>query len=325
MKSVLSVQSHVTHGYVGGKAAIFPLQCRGWEVDNIDTVQFSNHTGYGSFMGRSTTSEVVELVFQGLNDIDVKYDAVITGYIPLAPLIELICGNIRKLKEKKPDMIYLLDPVMGDHGCMYVNESCTLMYKKILHEHFVDIITPNQYELELLTNSTVRTKQDLIRSVGYLHEIFHIRYVVVTSLENFEFKNKDNVLYCAVSDSKSGKRALFEVPVIKSYFTGVGDLFSALLLDRLYDLTRNGEDETTELELWRAIIQVLNIMLKTLHLTRSIGIENYKQNQTSNGKQVHDIESHINDKSMKFFELKVVQAKSFFSYEGMDEFSPIYY
>lgn len=30
---VLSVQSHVVFGYVGGKAAVFPLQCLGYDVD----------------------------------------------------------------------------------------------------------------------------------------------------------------------------------------------------------------------------------------------------------------------------------------------------
>ena len=38
---VLSVQSHVAFGYVGGKSAVFPLQCLGYDVDvrpsgNID-------------------------------------------------------------------------------------------------------------------------------------------------------------------------------------------------------------------------------------------------------------------------------------------------
>ena len=30
---VLSIQSHVAYGYVGGKAAVFPLQCLGYDVD----------------------------------------------------------------------------------------------------------------------------------------------------------------------------------------------------------------------------------------------------------------------------------------------------
>ena len=32
-KRVLSIQSHVVHGYVGGKAAVFPLQLMGFDVD----------------------------------------------------------------------------------------------------------------------------------------------------------------------------------------------------------------------------------------------------------------------------------------------------
>lgn len=30
---ILSIQSHVAYGYVGGKAVVFPLQCIGYDVD----------------------------------------------------------------------------------------------------------------------------------------------------------------------------------------------------------------------------------------------------------------------------------------------------
>ena len=50
-KKVLSIQSHVVHGYVGNKAATFPLQCKGWDVDALNTVQFSNHPAYGHISG----------------------------------------------------------------------------------------------------------------------------------------------------------------------------------------------------------------------------------------------------------------------------------
>jgi len=32
-------------GYVGNKSAVFPLQLLGYDVDPINSVQFSNHTG----------------------------------------------------------------------------------------------------------------------------------------------------------------------------------------------------------------------------------------------------------------------------------------
>uniref|UniRef100_A0A2K5S1Z2 pyridoxal kinase n=1 Tax=Cebus imitator TaxID=2715852 RepID=A0A2K5S1Z2_CEBIM len=41
---VLSIQSHVVRGYVGNRAATFPLQVLGFEIDAVNSVQFSNHT-----------------------------------------------------------------------------------------------------------------------------------------------------------------------------------------------------------------------------------------------------------------------------------------
>ena len=38
---VLSIQSHVAYGYVGGKAAVFPLQCLDYDVD-VSLVDFSD-------------------------------------------------------------------------------------------------------------------------------------------------------------------------------------------------------------------------------------------------------------------------------------------
>ena len=47
--NILSIQSHVAYGHVGNAAAAFPLQRLGIEVWQVHTVQFSNHTGYGSW------------------------------------------------------------------------------------------------------------------------------------------------------------------------------------------------------------------------------------------------------------------------------------
>ncbi|PIO63960.1 hypothetical protein TELCIR_14425 [Teladorsagia circumcincta] len=49
-KRVLSIQSHVVHGYAGNKASVFPLQLNGFEVDPINSVQFSNHAGNVEFL-----------------------------------------------------------------------------------------------------------------------------------------------------------------------------------------------------------------------------------------------------------------------------------
>lgn len=38
---MLSIQSHVAYGYAGGRAATFPLQLLGWDVDVVNTVKYS--------------------------------------------------------------------------------------------------------------------------------------------------------------------------------------------------------------------------------------------------------------------------------------------
>ncbi len=47
--NILSIQSWVSYGHVGNAAAVFPMQRLGHEVWAVNTVQFFNHTGYGSW------------------------------------------------------------------------------------------------------------------------------------------------------------------------------------------------------------------------------------------------------------------------------------
>ena len=79
-KRVLSIQSHVVHGYVGNRCAVFPLQLLGYEVDFINSVQFSNHTGYpltrGGIMDGQQLRELVDgLRANGL----LEYTHLVTG------------------------------------------------------------------------------------------------------------------------------------------------------------------------------------------------------------------------------------------------------
>jgi len=62
-RRVLSIQSHVVHGYVGNKSAVFPLQLHGFDVDFINSVQFSNHTGYKVFL-----LIIIEMQLKRIND-----------------------------------------------------------------------------------------------------------------------------------------------------------------------------------------------------------------------------------------------------------------
>lgn len=80
---VLSIQSHVVSGYVGNKAAVFPMQVLGFDVDFINSVQFSNHTGYPNKLKGTVLSGTELLALStGLSDnYLLDYDYLLTGYI----------------------------------------------------------------------------------------------------------------------------------------------------------------------------------------------------------------------------------------------------
>lgn len=315
MKSVLSIQSHVCHGYVGGKAAVFPLQCQGWEVDNINTVEFSNHTGYGTFNGSPVIARLLDQLFLGLIRNEAFYDAVISGYMPNEFVISKCCEGVKHLKDRNSNLMYLLDPVIGDEGHIYVDRSCLEGYRKVLRERIVDIITPNQFELELLLSCKIASIADLRKTFTILHEEYNIKYVIISSLKEFGENNEDTI-YCAASDSE--RTYLFKIPLIKSYFTGVGDLFSALLLDKIFHNRKSQMRSFSVLP--RAVNQVLTIIQKCLHLTYELGLEQYRKEVAIPVSDFTGPVGQINNKFMAFLELKIVEAKNLYSFNGDGEF-----
>ena len=76
---------------------------------------------------------------------------------------------MQELRGANKDFIYLCDPVLGDNGLLYVPEEMVGAYKKILH--IPNILTPNQFELELLTGLKVESIDDALVAINTLHAL----------------------------------------------------------------------------------------------------------------------------------------------------------
>ncbi|EEB97603.1 hypothetical protein MPER_03045 [Moniliophthora perniciosa FA553] len=148
---ILSVQSHVAYGYVGGKAAVFPLQCLGYDVDVVHTVHFSNHAGYARAGGTKTSATELKSIFEAMQTNELLNPTrLLTGYIPNAEALGAVKELAEKLKQRE-ELIYLLDPVMGDSGRLYVAPDVIPVYKSMLP--LATIITPNWFEVECVSMS----------------------------------------------------------------------------------------------------------------------------------------------------------------------------
>lgn len=74
----------------------------------------------------------------------------LSGYIPGAEAVNAVGAIGRELKEKSKTtpgkFFWVLDPVMGDNGRLYVAEDVVPAYRSLIHH--ADLILPNQFEAE---------------------------------------------------------------------------------------------------------------------------------------------------------------------------------
>ncbi|KAJ4960578.1 hypothetical protein NE237_020488 [Protea cynaroides] len=148
---VLSIQSHVVRGYVGNKSAVFPLQLLGFDVDPINSVQFSNNTGYPTFKGQALNGQQLWDLIEGLEANELLYYShLLTGYIGSVSFLETVLQAVNKLHSVNPKLTYVCDPVMGDEGKLYVPQELVSVYRERVVP-VASMLTPNQFEAELLT------------------------------------------------------------------------------------------------------------------------------------------------------------------------------
>ncbi|KAF9956214.1 putative pyridoxal kinase [Mortierella alpina] len=293
---VLSIQSHIVSGYCGNKAATFPLQLLGFDVDVMNTVSFSNHTGYPSWTGEKATGEQLAKLFEGLeaNGL-VEYTHILTGYIGSAQNLTTVTEIISQLKAQS-NPFFVLDPVMGDNGQLYVQPDVIPLYRELMK--FASAITPNQFEAEVLADKKITDVKSCLEVIEMLHNA-GVEHVVLTSVslsprdivehtarspatngcQNDKQENgrvdDESMLYCICSSKVDQEFRVHAIgfPTYDGYFTGTGDLFSALLVARLDEAIReevqaefkmspaNGHEAKTQLgPLAQACVKVVATM-----------------------------------------------------------------
>ncbi len=233
MQNVLSIQSWVSYGHVGNAAAIFPLQRMGFEVWAIHTVQFSNHTGYGAWKGMILPPEHIAEIVEGLSERGAlaSCDAVLSGYMGSAQTAEAILSAVARVREANPKALYCCDPVMGDmdRGVFVRTDIPEVMKHQVTT--LADVVTPNQFELELLTGKKVRTLADALDAATLLRQHIHQegpRIVLVTSLLRDDAPT-NTIETLVVADEGA---FVVNTPMIplEPPRNGTGDLIAALFL-----------------------------------------------------------------------------------------------
>lgn len=225
MRNVLSIQSWVAYGHVGNASAVFPMQRLGVEVWAINTVMFSNHTGYGKWRGPVFPADQVREVFEGIADRGVlgQCDGVVSGYMGDAAIGEAILDAAARVKAANPQALYCCDPVIGDVGRGVFVRPGIPEFMRDRAVPAADIVTPNQFELEYLSGMTVKTLADACKAADAVHKLGP-KTILLTSLHH-DGLAADKI---ALMVSHQGKRFAVETPMLKVSVNGAGDAIAAL-------------------------------------------------------------------------------------------------
>jgi pyridoxine kinase len=156
---VLSISSQVAYGPVGNTAAVPALNAAGFTVLEIPTIILSNHPGLGKPAGVRLPAIEIEAILEKLRDMGALADCagVLTGYFADAVQVMLAAHVISEMRQANPSVFVLVDPILGDHGALYVGEDVARAVRNKLVP-IADCITPNAFELAWLSGHPVSTK-----------------------------------------------------------------------------------------------------------------------------------------------------------------------
>lgn len=241
-KAVLVISSHVMAGTVGNRAAAFALERMGHPVWEIPTIVLPWHPGHGP-----ATRQVPDplLFSQSLEDLTQHPDfsslgAVLTGYLGEASQAAPIAKLVDKLKAANPEALYVCDPVMGEETGLYIPQQTAEAMRDILLPR-ADIITPNRFEWNWLTQSAASDNMELVKAAQSLD----IPKAIITSAFPMLRNSIGNLLVQKAEGDKIPQAILCEHQAIPTPPNGTGDLFAALYLG--HQLAGHSDEQSLKL------------------------------------------------------------------------------
>ena len=224
MKQILSIQSAVTCGFVGNSVAAPVITTLGMQPLLIDTISLAAHPGYGTIAGGPADQTQFSAILEALTTLRVlpQINSVVTGYLGDARQADPINSMIQGWQAERPDGVYILDPVLGDGGRLYVDSAIVDQIRQKLLP-VAHIVTPNQFELGLLTDSHIETAHEAARAAKtMLQQNPNLQAVIATGIAN-----EDR----GISDLKVTRQNVtaFDYAKRPHGVAGGGDLLTAIL------------------------------------------------------------------------------------------------
>ena len=223
-KKILTIQDISCVGQCSITVALPIISAAGIETAILPSAVLSTHTAgpFGHFTFRDLTEDLPK-INKHWNDMNIKFDAIYTGYIGSKLQIDYILDIISTtLKDGAP---LIVDPAMGDNGHLYTgfDEDFVSYMAKLCAK--ADVILPNLTEAAyLLKEECILANYDKEYIEGLVRRLAGLGAKVVI-LTGVGFK--ENELGVCIYDSKEDKTSYYLHNKISQSFHGTGDVFSS--------------------------------------------------------------------------------------------------
>lgn len=250
MKNILIISDSVGMGNIATSAMTPILAYMGFSTSSLPTCLVSNNFGYGKYAILDTTDYLRES-FPVWEKLGFGFEAIATGFIPSEEQAELI-SQFCAAQASKGASIFI-DPVMGDCGKFYDGLDTDMVLRSMRKMLGVaDLCYPNYTEACLLTDTPYKEEGvsekeafeivDAIRKMG-------AKSVLITSAK------VDGKAAVIGYKADTGEKFLLNYEELPLFFSGTGDVFSAILVG--YLLSGKSLEQSTQ----KAMDGVYNFML----------------------------------------------------------------
>ena len=190
----------------------------------IPTAIFSSHTMYKNWHKVDFSSHMPDYL-KAWDKENVALDGIYCGYLGSGEQVNAVLS----LAKAHPNALFLLDPVMGDHGVLYtaITKEHVLAMKTLVSH--ADYIVPNITEACVLTDTSFKnafSNEELAEIVQKLH-LLGPKNVVITGIRT------ENTFINVISTAENGTFTQISMPIAGNSRPGTGDIFASVLVSNL--------------------------------------------------------------------------------------------
>ena len=227
MKRIMTIQDICSVGKCSGTVALPIISAAGVETSIIPTAVLSTHTMFSKFTFCDLTDEI-EKISDTLNELEIGFDAIYTGYLGSFRQLGLISDFIDRFNSDSTTV--LIDPVMADNGKLYPGFTPEFAKEMAKLVGKADLVIPNLTEVSFMLDIPYCESYDeaYVRDVLRRLTSLGCPTAAVTGI-SFE-EGKIGVYYY---DSRSDKYFYYCNEKLPVSYHGTGDIFASATLGGL--------------------------------------------------------------------------------------------